>query len=64
METTGPYTVRITYKQPYAKALESWGVDDAAQAPAGEYVKEGKIKRGAAELVGARSAPARIASRR
>ncbi len=58
-----PYTVRVTYTQPYAKALETLGHVHAAQAPARSRTSEaGKLRGGAAEQP-ARSAPAPTASR-
>ena len=44
VEKTGKYAVRIIYKQPYAKALTSWGVTILPKHLLESYVKAGKIK--------------------
>jgi peptide/nickel transport system substrate-binding protein len=45
VEALDPHTVRVTYKQPYAKALQSWGSHMVLPKHLLEpYVKDGKIK--------------------
>jgi peptide/nickel transport system substrate-binding protein len=39
-----PYTVHVRYKQPYAKALLSWGTPMLPQHLLARYVKEGRIR--------------------
>ena len=44
VEALDPYTVRVTYKRPYAKALLSWGLSILPRHLLERYVKEGKLK--------------------
>ena len=44
VEKTGPHAVRVIYKQPYAKALVSWGVTILPKHLLESYVAAGKIK--------------------
>ncbi len=39
-----PYTVRIRYKQPYAKAVQSWGVWMLPKHVLEPYVREGRLR--------------------
>jgi peptide/nickel transport system substrate-binding protein len=39
-----PYTVRVRYKQPYAKALQSWGVWMLPKHLLEPWVREGKLR--------------------
>jgi peptide/nickel transport system substrate-binding protein len=44
VEKTGPLSVRVIYKRPYAKALVSWGVTILPKHLLASYVAAGKIK--------------------
>ena len=44
VEKTGPLSVRVIYKRPYAKALVSWGVTILPKHLLESYVAAGKIK--------------------
>jgi peptide/nickel transport system substrate-binding protein len=39
-----PYTVRVRYKQPYAKALQSWGLWMLPRHLLESYVREGRLR--------------------
>ena len=53
VEATGPHTVRVTYKRPYARALLSWAMTMLPKHLLESYVQEGKIREAPAELDGA-----------
>jgi len=42
--TVDPHTVRVRYKRPYAKALQSWGVWMLPRHLLERYVREGRIR--------------------
>lgn len=44
LETPDPHTVRITYRRPYAKALQSWGTWMLPRHLLEGYVAEGKLR--------------------
>ncbi len=44
VEALDPYTVRVTYRKPYAKALLSWGLSILPRHLLERYVTEGKLK--------------------
>jgi len=44
VEVIDPATVRITYKQPLATALESWGMWMLPRHLLGQYVREGRLR--------------------
>jgi peptide/nickel transport system substrate-binding protein len=44
VDAVDPYTVRVTYRKPYAKALLSWGVSILPRHLLERYVTEGKLK--------------------
>ena len=44
VEAPDPYTVRVTYKKPYAKAVESWGMAMLPKHRLAEFVESGKLR--------------------
>ncbi|HKB26362.1 MAG TPA: peptide-binding protein [Methylomirabilota bacterium] len=44
VEAPAPYTVHVRYKQPYAKALQSWGIWMLPRHLLEPYVREGKLR--------------------
>jgi peptide/nickel transport system substrate-binding protein len=44
VQALDPYTVRVRYKQPYAKALVSWGTSMLPRHLLERYVSQGKIR--------------------
>jgi peptide/nickel transport system substrate-binding protein len=44
VEATGPHSVRVTYKRPYARALLSWAMTMLPQHLLEPYVQAGKIR--------------------
>jgi len=44
VEVLDPYTVRVTYPKPYARALESWGEDILPKHLLEPYVADGKLR--------------------
>jgi len=44
LQTPDPHTVRVTYSQPYAKALGSWGQAMLPKHLLEKYVEEGKLR--------------------
>ena len=44
VDAVDPYTVRVTYRKPYAKALLSWGLSILPRHLLERYVTEGKLK--------------------
>ena len=48
-EIVDPYTVRVTYPRPHAKALQSWGMAMLPKHLLEKWVADGKLKRRAAE---------------
>jgi peptide/nickel transport system substrate-binding protein len=44
VQATGPHSLRVTYKQPYARALLSWAMTMLPEHLLASYVKEGKIR--------------------
>lgn len=44
VEAADPFTVRVRYKRPYAKALQSWGVWMLPRHLLERYVREGRIR--------------------
>ena len=44
VEATGPHSVRVTYKRPYARALLSWELSMLPKHLLESYVKDGKIR--------------------
>jgi peptide/nickel transport system substrate-binding protein len=44
LQAPDPYTVRVTYSQPYAKALGSWGMAMLPKHLLEKYVEEGKLR--------------------
>jgi peptide/nickel transport system substrate-binding protein len=44
VEAPDPYTVRVTYKRPYAKAVQSWGTYMLPKHRLEAYVEDGKIR--------------------
>jgi peptide/nickel transport system substrate-binding protein len=44
VEVLDPYTIRIGYKQPYATALESWGMWILPKHLLESYVRDGKLR--------------------
>jgi peptide/nickel transport system substrate-binding protein len=44
VEVVSPLTVRIRYKQPYAKALQSWGLAILPRHALEPYVRDGKLR--------------------
>jgi len=43
-EAVDPYTVRLTYKKPYAKALQSWNIWMLPRHLLERYVREGRLR--------------------
>ena len=39
-----PYTVRVNYSQPFAKAVSSWGQSMLPKHLLAKYVEEGKLR--------------------
>jgi len=44
VEAVDPYTLRVRYKQPYAKALQSWGIWMLPKHVLEPYVREGRLR--------------------
>jgi peptide/nickel transport system substrate-binding protein len=44
VETPDPYTVSVRYKQPYAKALDTWGLWMLPKHLLESYVRDGKLR--------------------
>src|SRR5437867_2641696 len=44
VEAVDPYTLHVRYKQPYAKALQSWGVWMLPKHVLEPYVREGRLR--------------------
>jgi peptide/nickel transport system substrate-binding protein len=44
VEARGPNQVRVTYKRPYAKALQSWGLTMLPRHLLEQWVKDGKLR--------------------
>jgi len=44
VQVPDPYTVRVVYSQPYAKALGSWGTPMLPRHLLAKYVEEGKLR--------------------